>query len=357
MKHWLIGALAVAVFATAMPSISEAKRFGGGKSSGMKRDMPARTAPDAAPARPAQNAAGGTPATPAAAAAPATAGAGAAAAAGKRSWMGPIAGLAAGLGLVALMSHLGMGEAFANFLMLALLGVAVVFLIVFLMRRFGANKGPALASAASGANGETNNAARGASPAAAWQQASEKRGLDETSPASPTIGSERSAQSYATGAASDPVMPAHPASSDEVNSVTDAEIPVRTVPKAFVPATFDSESFTRTAKMIFIRLQAANDTADLDDLRRFTTPELFASLRLDIQERGPAEQHTDVVKVDAEVLDVSQDDTQQIVSVRFTGHLVEEKGAAPTEIDEFWHLVKPLDDSRPWAIAGVEQSR
>lgn len=365
MKHWLIGALAVAVFATAMPSISEAKRFGGGKSSGMKRDMPARTAPDAPPARPAQNAAGGTPATPAAAAAPAAAGVGAAAAAGKRSWMGPIAGLAAGLGLVALMSHLGMGEAFANFLMLALLGVAVVFLIVFLMRRFGANKGSALATAASGAtsgtNAGANNAVRSAGSAAAWQQASEKRGLEESSPASPSTGSERSAPSYAVGAASDPVMPAHRASnlesSGEVNSETEVEvIPVRAVPKAFVPATFDSESFTRTAKMIFIRLQAANDTADLDDLRRFTTPELFASLRLDIQERGPAEQHTDVVKVDAEVLDVSQDDTQQIVSVRFTGQLVEEKGAAPTEIEEFWHLVKPLDDSRPWAIAGVEQS-
>jgi predicted lipid-binding transport protein (Tim44 family) len=59
-----------------------------------------------------------------------------------------------------------------------------------------------------------------------------------------------------------------------------------TVARAFVPAAFDSEGFSRTAKMIFIRLQAANDTADLDDLRRFTTPELFASIRLEIQERG-----------------------------------------------------------------------
>ena len=93
MKNWLIGALAVAVFATALPSVSEAKRLGGARSSGMQRDMPARTAPDAPPAKPAaapnaaqQQAAPGTPA-----AAPA--------AAPKRSWMGPLAGLAAGLAL------------------------------------------------------------------------------------------------------------------------------------------------------------------------------------------------------------------------------------------------------------------
>ncbi len=108
--------------------------------------------------------------------------------------------------------------------------------------------------------------------------------------------------------------------------------------------------------MIFIRLQAANDTADLDDLRRFTTPELFAAIRLEIQERGATPQTTDVLKVDAEVLDVASEDGRQVVSVRFKGQVVEEKGAPATDINEVWHLVKPLDDSRPWAIAGIEQA-
>ena len=38
--------------------------------------------------------------------------------------------------------------------------------------------------------------------------------------------------------------------------------------------------------MIFIRLQAANDAADLNDLRAFTTPEMFAAIKLDLQERA-----------------------------------------------------------------------
>ena len=62
------------------------------------------------------------------------------------------------------------------------------------------------------------------------------------------------------------------------------------------------------------------------DLKRFTTPELFASLRMDILERGPAAQHTDVQQVEAEVLDVANEADRQIVSVRFHGQVVEEKG-------------------------------
>ena len=139
---WLV-ALSVSLAMALAPSLSDAKRLGGGKSSGMQRDMPARTAPNSTPATPAAP-------TQSTAAAPATAGAAAAAATPKRSWMGPIAGLAAGLGIAALMSHLGLGEAFGNFLMLALLAVAAIFLVRFVMRRMSAGKQPVGAMAGSG---------------------------------------------------------------------------------------------------------------------------------------------------------------------------------------------------------------
>jgi len=140
---WMAAVAAGLLFATA-PEPAEAKRLGGAKSSGMQRsatpDKPA-TPPTAAPANPAP-AAAATPATPAAAGA-------AAAAAPKRSWMGPIAGLAAGLGIAALFSHLGMGEGLANFVMLALLAVVAFIVIRLRMRRFLGNAGPqpALATA------------------------------------------------------------------------------------------------------------------------------------------------------------------------------------------------------------------
>ena len=331
MKNWLIGTLVVALVAVTLPSVSEAKRLGGGKSTGMQRDMPARTSPDATPAK---------PAAPSQQAAPATAGA-AAAAAPKRSWMGPLAGLAAGLGIAALMSHLCMGEAFGNFLMMALLGVAAVALVMFLMRRFGPGaRTPALAGAHSGA-GSTAGGAQ-----VAWPQAA------EATPATERRAFDAGTPSASTGSGATAISSAAPLAAETLAAAGSAA-----VSRAFVPAAFDSEGFSRTAKMIFIRMQAANDSVDLDDLRRFTTPELFASLRLDLQERGPSGQHTDVLKIEADVLDVANEVDRQIVSVRFHGRTVEEKGAAPTAFNEVWHLVKPHDDSRPWAIAGIEQAQ
>jgi predicted lipid-binding transport protein (Tim44 family) len=320
MKQWLIGALVAVVAATSVPTDAEARRFGGGSSSGLQRNMPARTAPDAPPPKPATPAQG-QQAAPANAGA---AGAAPAAAAAKRSWMGPIAGLAAGLGIAALMSHLGLGEAFGNFLMLALLAVAAIFLVRLVMRRMS-GAAPARGPALAGAGGPTG------SP---WQ-----------SPASP----ERRSLDALPAASSPP-------QSGPVGAAEPAAVQPAPLAKAFVPAAFDAEGFSRIAKMIFIRMQAANDSADLEDLRKFTTPEMFAAARLEIQERGPSAQHTDVVRVDADVLDVANEAERQIVSVRFHGQIVEEAGAAPVDFDEIWHLVKPHDDSRSWAIAGIEQS-
>lgn len=340
MKNWLIGTVVVALVAATMPSISEAKRLGGSRSSGMQRDMPARTAPDAPPAKPATPAPGATPAQPGAAA-PAAAGATAAAAGAKRSWMGPVAALAAGLGIAALASALGFGEELANFLMIALLAMAAIALIGFLMRRFGrqpaaAASGPGLARSGAQVSWPAQNPAP-VQPVPAAQPA-------QFSGSQPAAG------------VTDPVPGIGGAAAEPAPVV--AEPSVRSVPKAFVPAAFDSENFARTAKMIFIRLQAANDSADLEDLRRFTTPELFASLRMDILERGKSDNHTDVQRVEAEVLDVTNEEDRQIVSVRFHGDIVEERGGQPQAFNEVWHLVRPHGDGGnigQWAIAGIEQ--
>jgi predicted lipid-binding transport protein (Tim44 family) len=304
MRKALVLALFAGIVSIGLaPSDADAKRIGGGGSAGMQRSLPARPAPDALPAKPAPNAA-----------APATAGAApAAAAAPKRSWMGPIAGLAAGLGIAALMSHLGLGAEFGNILMMVLLGIVAIVAIRFVLRRFGPN--PAATRTPQG----LQFAGAGATPSA-------------------TGGSGWGAPATATAASAQPIAAAAPAATS-----------------GRVPAGFDTAGFERIAKMIFIRMQAANDSGDLNDLRAFTTPEMFASLRVDLQDRGGASQTTDVVRIDAEVLDVETEGASQVVSVRFHGLIREEKDGIAAPFDEVWHLVKPLDGSREWAIAGVQQ--
>ena len=281
----------------------EAKRLGGGLTSGMKRQTP--------PPQPAQP----VPAKPAAA--PATAGAAAAApaAAPKRSWMGPIAGLAAGLGLAALMSHLGLGDEMASILTMVLVGVAVLLLVRVLMQRFGpgaASRNQRMQLAPAGASPFGNNA--------------------------PAFGSG-SGSSSAAPVDTEPKLAAVPANAAHT-----------------LPEGFDAPAFERIAKLIFIRMQAANDAANLDDLRQFATPEMFATFRLELQDRKASTQQTDVVQLNAQVLDFAQEADRQIVSVRFHGLIREEKDSPTTSFDEIWHLVKPNDGSREWAIAGIAQS-
>jgi predicted lipid-binding transport protein (Tim44 family) len=308
----LILALSMAVAAAGlMPLSADAKRIGGGASSGMKRDMPART-PDATPAKPAQAA---PAATPGAAAAPA--------AAPKRSWMGPLAGLAAGLGLAALMSHLGLGEGFANIIMMVLLAVVAFVAIRFLLQRFGPKP-----------QSSGMNAAQGLQFAGAGAPA----------PVTPSLPSGSSASWGPAAVAPEQSAAAAFASASAARSSSPS-----------LPAGFDAAAFERVAKMIFIRMQAANDIGDLNDLRTFTTPEMFASIKLDLQERGGVAQTTDVVRIDAEIVDFTAEAERQIVSVRFHGQVREEKDAAPADVDEVWHLVKPTDGSREWAIAGIQQ--
>lgn len=140
MKRITLFAAALAIGLTMAVGTAEAARVGGGKSVGMQRQMAPVSKP--ATAAPPQTAA---PAPAAAAAKTPAAQTAGAAAQGKRSWMGPIAGLAAGLGLAALASYLGFGEELANMLMIGLLVFAVIAVIGYFMRKRAANQQTAMA--------------------------------------------------------------------------------------------------------------------------------------------------------------------------------------------------------------------
>ena len=270
---------------------AEAKRLGGAKSSGMQRQMDAPK-----------------PATPPAAAPAATGAAAPAAAAqtaARPSWMGPVAGLAAGLGLAALASHFGFGEELASMLMIGLLVMAVVVVVGLVMRKRAMAQQPALASA-------------GGMRYQAQEPVAANRGYDVSMPASGVAAGQASSGGN-------------------------------------IPADFDVAGFVRNAKVNFIRLQAANDAGNLNDIRAFTTPEMFAEIKMNFSERGHAAQETDVVAVEADVIDVVEEASRYVVSVRFTGQIRDEKNGPVEAFDEVWHLVKPRSGNGGWLLAGIQQ--
>jgi predicted lipid-binding transport protein (Tim44 family) len=274
MKRFAIFLTIVLTSLSLLAANAEAKRFGGGGSFGKQRTM-------SAPAQ--KSTAAPAPNTPAQPAAPQSTG---------NKWLGPLAGIAAGLGLAALFSHFGMGEGMGMLLMIVLAVVAVFFLMSMLRKK----QQPAMQYAG------------GATQGGSYQPA-----------AQPVSGS------------------------------------AAPVANANIPADFPVDSFLRGAKTTFIRLQAANDRKDLDDIREYTTPEMFAEVSMQLSERGDAAQKTDVVAINTDLLEVVTEGNLAIASVRMSGQ-VRENGGAAEDFDEIWHVQKNLkDDKSVWLLAGIQQ--
>jgi predicted lipid-binding transport protein (Tim44 family) len=298
LKKILIGAI-IAVSAMSMLAEATARPAGGGRSIGRQSQnvnrMPAQPAPQA-PRQAAPAPAPNTPPPVAPRPSP---------------WKGILGGALLGLGLGALFSHFGLGGALGgaigSIIMLALLA-GVVFFIFRLIR------GKSQPSAAPAAFGGSQNV-----------YPMPTQGGSVT----PEIGSR-----LQPAPAAAPVQPAHQ--------------------QWGVPGDFDQASFLRVAKGNFIRLQAAWDKGDVADIREFTTPEVFAEMKLQITERTMAD-YTDVVSIDAELLGIETSDTEYLASVKFTGMIKPAPDALAEPFHEVWNLAKPVNGSSGWLLAGIQQ--
>jgi predicted lipid-binding transport protein (Tim44 family) len=306
LKKILVGAT-LALAAMSMMGALSARPMGGGKSFGRQsqsvRQMPAQPAPTA------QRTAPAAAATPGAAPAPM-----APAVKPPSPWKGILGGALVGLGLGALFSHFGMGagmaSAFGSILMIALIGGVILFIVGMLRRK----SAPAMQSV----------------PAFGGHQQSAQS--FNSMPGTPEIGSGL-----------------HPAA-----GAVPASAPAAHTPWG-VPADFDTPAFLRHAKGNFIRLQAAWDKADVSDIREFTTPEVFAELRMQIQERGAQADYTDVVSIDAELLGIENDGKDYLASVKFTGQIKSAPDALAEPFSEVWNLAKPVAGNAGWLLAGIQQ--
>lgn len=334
MKKFVVTTI-LAVTAFSMVADAFARPLGGKRSVG-RQSQAVRQMPAPAPA-PAPNLQRQTPnqAAPAAAPAAAAGATGAAAAAAKRPsmWKGILGGALLGLGLGALLSHFGIGGALASaisaILMIALLALAVLFIVRMFRRKdtpanpsaagFGGNLGGKFAPQPAGAVATPEIGSGLRNGPAAFQGQSGGVALDKNA-------------GFGASAAA-------PAAHQQWG----------------VPSDFDSESFLRHAKSSFIRMQAAWDRGDTNDLREFTSPEVFAELKMQIQERNGAADFTDVVSIDAQLLGIEQTATDYLASVQFNGMIRSARDALAEPFVEVWNMSKPLSGSGGWVLAGIQQ--
>jgi predicted lipid-binding transport protein (Tim44 family) len=220
-----------------------------------------------------------------------------AARAGMGRWLAPLAGLAAGLGLAGLF-----GEQMGTLIVAVLIAFAVV--LVFRL------------------------IARGMAPRAeSREQAMQYAGLGRETVAAPP-----------------------PSQLPSVSAVPGVGQSVQRIPRGF-----DVDGFLRQARKSFIALQTANDRGDLEAIRNLVTEEMFDALERDVTAQGPAGGQTDVVKLNADLLEVVTENGMHWASIRFSGMLREVRDGAPTPFDEVWNLRKPEKGRTGWLLAGIQQ--
>lgn len=278
MKGLIVSLIALALGALTLADDAQAARLGGGRSLGSQRQM---TTPKQATAPSQQQ--------PASAPQPA----------GQNRWLGPLAGLAAGLGLGWLFAQGGFGSVVGAMLMALLAGAFVLAVLRVLSR-----------------------------------------------------GRPRGSQ-YQYAGLGDETVPAPPPSQLPGDAGARPDFRSQFVPN--IPPTFDVESFTKEAKRNFLRLQEANDRGDLVRLRQVTTREMFDALQADAKARAAGEQ-TDVVTLNASLLELVTEGDLHWASVRFSGAIREDAKAAAEPFEEIWNLCKPVSGSSGWLLAGIQQT-
>jgi predicted lipid-binding transport protein (Tim44 family) len=236
-------------------------------------------------------------------------------------WKGVLGGALLGLGLGALFSHFGIGGAMASALSSILMILLLVFAVMFIVRMFrrkdtpanpqfsGFNQNPVPATATPEIGSGLNQG---------WQPNAYQGGYNQPT-SNVSLNKQGAHQQWG------------------------------------VPEGFDTDAFLRHAKASFIRMQAAWDRGDLADLREFTSPEVFAELQLQIQERGGNQDYTEVVSIDAQLLGIETTERDYLASVQFNGMIRNAPGAQAEPYVEVWNLAKPLSGAGGWVLAGIQQ--
>jgi predicted lipid-binding transport protein (Tim44 family) len=314
MKKWMAGLIIGAMAATFALDADAQRRFGGGKNFGkqspqvqQRQATPPQKAPDAASKA-------GTAQQAPAAAAP---GAAATTAAARSPMRGALMGLAAGLGIAALASWLGLGEVLTMFLTGLLLGVAVLLIVGFVLRR-SRRETPAYGTAAASRPGTYANVGYEASPAPVARTATPATQAD-----------------VRPGSAMDQFMGGSATVSGPWG----------------IPPGFDSDAFLDNAKSHYAKLQQAWDRGNLEELSDFTSDEMFIALTHELRART-GQTTTEIVNIDAELLGIESSANEYVASVKFDGTL--RINDEDERVSEVWNLSKPVRGGG-WVLAGIQQ--
>ena len=237
----------------------------------------------------------------------------------RNRWLGPLAGLAAGFGIAALMSHFGMGGALGGLLSSILMVGVLAFLALVIWRLLTTKR--------------TNLVA--VPPIAVDRSFSGPSNFDIRD-RDLKVNNVDASDRFSTG------------------SLAHADTPAAQPPQG--PDGFDEAAFLRTAKVAFNRLQAAWNSKNLVDIREFTTPEVYGEIKTQIEEDLTVINRNEVFNLDAQLLGLEPFENDYLASVRFSGTFKETALAAPEAFVQIWNMAGRKDGSGEWLFAGFQQA-
>ncbi|MDT8375872.1 MAG: TIM44-like domain-containing protein [Mariprofundaceae bacterium] len=122
----------------------------------------------------------------------------------------------------------------------------------------------------------------------------------------------------------------------------------------------DRQFFLGAARDIFVRMQAAWDRKDMDEIRGFCMPEVASRIELEMNTLGEKTTRTEVATLDAEITDAWVESNLEWVAVHFTAMIQEQEDGVETathEVQEHWIFQHdPNSDDPTWYLAGIQQA-
>ncbi|GAU07497.1 Tim44 domain-containing protein [Desulfoplanes formicivorans] len=123
-----------------------------------------------------------------------------------------------------------------------------------------------------------------------------------------------------------------------------------------IPPDFDQEDFMKGAKAVYQRLQNSWDKRDLDDIRTFTSPEVYRFIE-EQYKNDPTPSTTEILLLNGELLEVKTIGNQTVATVHFDVIMREDPSSQATEqVREIWHFSKYENKSGDnWVLEGIQQ--
>jgi predicted lipid-binding transport protein (Tim44 family) len=123
-----------------------------------------------------------------------------------------------------------------------------------------------------------------------------------------------------------------------------------------IPQGFDQDDFMKGAKAVYTRLQSSWDKRDLEDIRNFTSKEVWEEINRQAKE-DPQPSKTEILRVNARLLEAVSSDSHTVASVLFDVMIRESRQEdIAKEVREIWHFSKDEKDPKSfWVLEGIQQ--